>query len=171
MRSSVLGVVLALTLAASAHGQPAGERVLQSSITIDAPAAELWKAFTDPAAYRRWAGGFAAVDLRVGGAFEASYSPDGHIGDPANIRHRVVAFAPDRLIVFQNISSPGLPDDKLYNGTCIVLQYEPLGPAKTRVTISHTGFGEGAGYDRLYAFFKQGDAGALQAMKAAYEKR
>ena len=61
---------------------PAGERLLQTSIVIDAPVSRLWKAFTDPAEYRRWAGGVAAVDLRVGGSFEASYDPNGRIGDP-----------------------------------------------------------------------------------------
>jgi uncharacterized protein YndB with AHSA1/START domain len=171
MKSWIVAAVLALTPAAAAQAQPAGERVLQTTITIDAPAATLWKAFTEPAAYRRWAGGVAAIDLKVGGAFEASHAPDGHIGDPGNIRHRIVAFEPSRLIVFQNIASPGLPDDQLYNGTCIVLQYESVGPSRTRVTVSHTGFAQGAGYDRLYAFFQQGDAGMLEAMKAAYEAR
>jgi uncharacterized protein YndB with AHSA1/START domain len=154
----------------AASAAPAGERLLQTSIEINAPVSEVWKAFTDPADYRRWADGVAAVDLRVGGSFEASYDPAGKIGDPDNIRHRIVAFTPERLIVFQNLQAPGLPGEALYRGTDIVLQYEPLGPNRTRVTVSHVGFGAGADYDGLYAFFKGGDARMLRAMKAAYEQ-
>jgi uncharacterized protein YndB with AHSA1/START domain len=155
---------------ADAPAPMAAERVLTNSIVINAPAAVLWKSFTDPADYRRWAGGVAAVDLRIGGSFEASYDPNGKIGDADNIRHRIVAFTPERLIVFQNLQAPGLPGEALYRGTDIVLQFEPLGPNETRVTVSHVGFGSDAGYDPLYAFFKAGDARMLRAMKAAYER-
>lgn len=71
--------------------------------------------------------------------------------------------------MFQNLRSPGLPGEELYRGTAIVLQYEPLGSARTRVTISHVGFGAGTDYDPLYAFFQGGDARMLRTMKAAYE--
>jgi hypothetical protein len=109
------------------------------------------------------------VDLRIGGSFEASYDPNGKIGDADNIRHRIVAFTPERLIVFENLQAPGLPGEALYRGTDIVLQFEPLSPTSTRVTVSHVGFGADAAYDPLYAFFKVGDAHMLQTMKAAYE--
>ncbi len=166
LTAAPLGPAMAASAEAPAS---APDRLLQSSIVIEAPAAALWKSFTDPADYRRWAGGVAAVDLRIGGSFEASYDPDGKIGDANNIRHRIIAFTPERLIVFQNLQAPGLPGENLYRGTAIVLQYEPLGPNETRVTVSHVGFGPGAGYDPLYAFFKAGDARMLQTLKAAYE--
>jgi uncharacterized protein YndB with AHSA1/START domain len=167
----LIGASQAVAQTPVAAATPAADRLLQTSIEIDAPVSTVWKAFSDAAEYRRWAGGVAAVDLRVGGAFEASYEPTGKIGDPDNIRHRIVAFVPERLIVFQNLQAPGLPGEALYRGTDIVLQYEPLGPNRTRVTVSHVGFGGGADYDGLYAFFKGGDARMLQAMKAAYETK
>jgi uncharacterized protein YndB with AHSA1/START domain len=174
MKRVCLALLGALAITAPALAQttasPPAERVVQNAVVIAAPAKALWGAFTDPAAYRAWAGGVAAVDLRIGGLFETSYEPAGHVGDPANLRHRIVAFVPERLIVFQNLQAPGLPDEALYRGTAIVVQYEPLGERSTRVTVSHVGFGAGAGYDRLSAFFGRGDAAMLKTLKAAYEK-
>ena len=64
------------------------------------------------------------------------------IGDRDNIRHRVITFLPERLIVFQNIQAPRmLPGAEAFQRTVIVLQFEPLGPAKTRITLSCTGWG------------------------------
>jgi uncharacterized protein YndB with AHSA1/START domain len=175
MKRLCLALAAAFLLAApalAADPAPAApaERLIQTSVVIDAPAAALWKALTDAATYRRWAGGAAAIDLSTGGVFEASYEPGGHIGDPTNLKHRIIAFVPERLIVFQNIQAPGLPGEALYKGTCIVVQYEPLGKSRTRVTVSHVGLGAGHDYDALAAFFGAGDPGMLKALKAFYEK-
>jgi hypothetical protein len=35
-----------------------------------------------------------------------------------------------------------------------VIAIEPRGKGKIRLTISHTGYGSGADYDELYAFFR-----------------
>jgi uncharacterized protein YndB with AHSA1/START domain len=164
-------LLTAPALAADPPTPPAAERLVQTSMVIDASAAELWKGLTDGAAYRRWAGGAAAIDLRIGGVFEASYEPTGHIGDPANLKHRIVAFTPERLLVFQNIQAPGLPGEALYRNSCIVVQYEPLGKSRTRVTVTHVGLGAGPAYDGLAAFFGAADPGMLKTMKAFYEKR
>ena len=146
-----------------------GARTLQESIDIDAPAAVLWKAFTDPAEYRRWNAPVAAIDLRVGGSLEASYDPAKPLGDPDNIKHRIITFLPGRLIVFQNIQAPrALTGAEAFQRTVTVLEYQPLDPARTRVTISSTGWGSDPASDRLYGFFKSGNAELLQKMKSVY---
>ena len=174
---------LALAAALAANAQPArapdivdssfvtadGARTLQESIDIDAPVAVLWKAFTDVTEYRRWNSPVAAIDLRVGGSLEASYDPAKALGDPDNIKHRIITFLPGRLIVFQNIQAPhGLTGAEAFQKTVTVLEYQPLGPARTRVTISSTGWGNDPASDRLYGFFKSGNAELLRKMKSVY---
>ena len=186
-RRFAAAAALALAAALAVHAQPAaapaapsavvdssfvtadGARTLQESIDIDAPAAVLWKAFTDVAEYRRWNSPVAAIDLRVGGSLEASYDPAKAIGDPDNIKHRILTFLPGRLIVFQNIQAPrALPGAEAFQRTVTVLEYQPLGPARTRVTISSTGWGNDPASDRLYGFFKSGNAELLSKMKSVY---
>ncbi len=147
-----------------------GARDLQQSIVIDAPVSVLWKSFTDAAEYRRWSAPVAAIDFRVGGSLEASYDRTHAIGDPDNIRHRIITFLPERLIVFQNIQAPkGLTGSAAFQRTVIVLQFEPLSPTRTRATISDTGWGHDPDSERLYRFFAAGNASLLEAWKHTYE--
>src|ERR1700722_16997361 len=119
MRRLVLAAAFSL-LAAAAHADPAkspdvvdssyvtddGARNLQQSVVIEAPVAVLWRAFVDPKQFERWNSPVAAIDLRVGGTLEASYDPTHKIGDPDNIKHRIVTFIPNQLLVFQNFQAP-----------------------------------------------------------------
>jgi uncharacterized protein YndB with AHSA1/START domain len=147
-----------------------GTRYYEDSIVIEAPAHVLWAAFTDTAAYRRWASPVAAVDFRIGGVIEASYDPKGHLGDPQNIKNAFVAYVPGRLLVFRNVQAPdGLPGRAAYPKTIKTVEFDALGPSQTRVTVSGVGFGAGADFDQLYAFFSRGDAGMLASLKAAME--
>jgi len=147
-----------------------GARNLQQSIVIDAPVAVLWKAFVDPVEIRRWSSPVAAIDLRVGGSLEASYDPTRKIGDPDNIKHRIITFIPQRLIVFQNIQAPHeLPNADRFQRTVVVLQYDALGPQRTRVTLSCTGFATDPASAQIYAFFQKDNAEALEKMKRTYE--
>jgi uncharacterized protein YndB with AHSA1/START domain len=149
-----------------------GARTLQESIVIDAPVAILWKAFADSEEFKRWNSPVAAVDLRVGGSLEASYDPKRKLGDPDNIKHRIITFLPERLIVFQNIQAPHeLPHADRFQKTVIVLQYEPLAPSRTRVVLSCTGWGADPESDVLYRFFHDDNAELLQKMKTVYETR
>ena len=147
-----------------------GARDLQQSVVIEAPVAMLWKSFTDPAEFRRWNSPVSAIDMRVGGSLEASYNPKAVIGDPNNIKHRVITFLPERLIVFQNIQAPRqLPGAQAFQRTVIVVEFEPLGPTRTKVTLSCTGWGKDADSDRLYRFFQADNAEELERWKHVYE--
>lgn len=147
-----------------------GSRLYEDSLVIRAPAQVLWTAFTDTAAYRRWAAPVSSVDFRLGGSIEASYDPKGRLGDPDNIRNVFIAYLPGRLLVFRNAQAPAaLPGREAYPSTVKIVRFEPLGPAATRVTVSGVGFGDGPAFDKLYSFFVSGDAEMLETLKAAYE--
>jgi uncharacterized protein YndB with AHSA1/START domain len=149
-----------------------GAKTLQQSVVIAAPAAMLWKAFADTEEFKRWNSPVAAVDLRVGGSLEASYDPKHALGDPDNIKHRIITFLPGRLIVFQNIQAPHqLPGAEAFQRTVTVLEYAPASDGRTRVTISSTGWGTDAPSNRLYRFFQADNAELLQKMKSVYETR
>jgi uncharacterized protein YndB with AHSA1/START domain len=146
-----------------------GTRTLQQSIVIAAPVAALWKGFTDATEFRKWAAPVAAIDLRVGGSLEASYKVNAKIGDPDNIRHRIITYLPERLIVFQNIQARNFPDRAFYQQTVSILQFEPLSSGETKVTLSSTGYRSGDAFARVYRFFERDNAEALEAYKHTYE--
>ena len=149
-----------------------GAKDLQQSVVIDAPVAVLWKAFVDAKEFERWDSPVAAIDLRVGGSLEASYDPAKAIGDPDNIKHRIITFLPNQLLVFQNIQAPHeLPHADLFQRTVTVVQYEALSPTRTRVTISCTGWATDPTSAQLYAFFQKDNAELLEKMRQIYESK
>ncbi|HWI86278.1 MAG TPA: SRPBCC domain-containing protein [Sphingomonas sp.] len=146
-----------------------GTRYYEDSLVIAAPASRLWRAFADSTELRRWAAPVSAVDFRLGGVLESAYDPKGHIGDEDNIRQSIVAYVPDRLIVFRNLHAPrGLPGRDAYPQTVKIVEFASQTDGTTLVTISGVGFGPGKDFDQLYAFFIGGDRAVLQALDAAY---
>lgn len=148
---------------------PDGSRTLQQSITIAAPVAVLWKAYADAAEFRKWSAPVAAIDLRTGGSIEASYDPAKPIGDPGNIRHRILTYLPERLLIFQNIQAPAdLPGREAFARVVSILEFTPLGAAQTRITLSQTGWGDDAAARGMYSFFQKGNAQVLAHMQKTY---
>jgi len=186
MKFVLTALALALGFAAAGHADappppapdvvdtsfvgPSGQRTLQESIVIAAPVHTLWQAFVDPAQFKRWDAPVMAIDLRVGGTLEATYDPAKPIGDPDNIKHRILTWLPDRLLVFQNFQAPhGLPHADAFQRTVTVVLYEPLSPTSTRVTIACTGWANDAASNDLYGFFQHDNAELLEKMKSVYE--
>ncbi|MGI9169453.1 MAG: SRPBCC family protein [Caulobacteraceae bacterium] len=154
----------------SSFTEPSGGRVLQESILVEAPAATVWKAFTDEATIKAWNAPVVHVDLRDGGTIEEGYEPGDVLGGPQTVRHRIITYLPARLLVLRNIAAPpGLPSADLYPTIVQIVTLEPLSDTQTLVTLSGAGYGTGPGYDRLYAFFRQGNAEYLASLKSLCE--
>ena len=154
----------------SSFTEPSGERVLQESIVVEAPAACAWKAFTDEATIQAWNAPLVHIDLRNGGVIEESYDAKAVLGGPQTIRHRIITYLPGRLLVLRNISAPpGLPGADLYPTIIQIVTLDPLSDSQTLVTLSGSGYGAGDRYDRLYQFLRQGNAEYLASLKTLCE--
>jgi len=145
-----------------------GSRTLQEWIDIKAPARCVWDQLTDEIALKASGMAFAHVDLRNGGLLEEGFTPDAKPAD--RIRHQIVTYLPERLLVLRNLSTPmGLPGAELYPTIVQVIELQTQGPGVTRLTIAHTGYGQGSGYDQLYGFFRSGNGQYLKAAQKACE--
>ena len=112
----------------------------------------------------------AHVEMKNGGVIEEGFSPTAEIGGKDTIRHRIIAYLPERLLVLRNEQTPpGLPHAELYRNVVQVIAIEPRGKGKVRLTISHTGYGSGADYDELYAFFRTHNPEFLTGAKKTCE--
>ena len=147
-----------------------GDRVLQLSIVVNATPAQVWDAFTTAEGYRAWVAPVSAVDLRIGGDIEASYDPAAKIGGPDNIRNRIVAYVPQRLLSFRNVQAPkALPHRELFGEIVTTLEIEDLGAGRSRVSLTAVGYGAGEGFDFLYRHFEWGNAYSLNELKKRFE--
>jgi uncharacterized protein YndB with AHSA1/START domain len=147
-----------------------GHRVQQLTVVIDAPVKKVWDAFTTDAGFESWAVPVAHITLGNDGMMESSYRLTAKIGDPDNIKNRIVAYLPEKLLVIRNEHVPkGAPfDPVLIASIRTIMQFEDLGDGRTRVTESGVGYGEGAGYDTMYAHFRAGNAEEFTALAQSF---
>lgn len=150
--------------------EPNGDRVLQQSIDIAASPSCAWRALTDEAGIKSFGVSVAHVEMKNGGVIEEGFSPKAEIGGAETIRHRIIAYLPERLLVLRNEQTPpGLPHAELYRNVVQVISVEPRGKGRSRLTISHTGYGAGADYDALYDFFRTHNPDFLTGAKKLCE--
>ena len=148
-----------------------GERVLQLYVDVKSSPQCVWNSFADEAAIKAHGVKLAHVDMRNGGTIEEGFSETAKLGGNETIRHHIIAYLPERLLVLQNEATPpGPPHAELYRTIVQVISVEPHGK-ETRLTLSHTGYGTSAEYDQLYAFFHNINHGFLDSVKSFCETK
>lgn len=157
-------------VANSSYVEPDGDKVLQLSIVVKATPAQVWRAFTTGEGYREWVAPVAQIDLAIDGMIEASYDANAKIGDPDNIRNRIVAYVPERMLSIRNVQAPrALPHRDLFPQISTTMEFEDLGSGRTRVVLTAVGYGPGVGFDTLYRHFEWGNAYTLNELKKRFD--
>jgi uncharacterized protein YndB with AHSA1/START domain len=178
MRFIKVMLAIAVTACAAKAGDVAdcsttdatGGRIVCHATVIDAPPSDVWAAMVDPATIMRWSVPFASVDLRQGGSMEQGFAKNAKAGDPDNIRHDIIGFMPERVIVFRNTNSPAmLPGRERYKNVLQIVEFDPVASGQTRITVIQTGYGSGPEWDGLHQFFATHNPEYLQMLKAALE--
>lgn len=149
-----------------------GHRVQQLETVIAAPVAKVWAAFTTDAGFQSWAAPVAHVTLGNDGMIEASYKKSAKIGDPDNIKNRIVAYVPERVLVLANENAPkGAPfDAEAFTKIRTIIEFQDLGDGRTRVVESGVGYGEGAEFDSVYKHFRAGNEYEFELLADLFTK-
>ncbi|MGV8930385.1 MAG: SRPBCC family protein, partial [Brevundimonas sp.] len=146
-----------------------GHRIIQLALEVPATPSEVWTALTTSDGWRRLGVRFANVDFRTGGIIETGYSADAVAGSPGNIRNQITAYVPERMIAIRNVQAPpGFPYASEFAETATVMELEPVGSGRTRITLTATGFAPGPAFDTLYGFFLQGNGMTLEALRDSF---
>lgn len=166
-----IALVLSASLCAvpfAAHGaskdtsfnDAAGNRVQQLQLDVDAPVAKVWWALTTSEGFRTWAAPVAHIALANDGMIEASYRMTARIGDPDNIKNRIVAYVPEHILVLRNEHAPkSAPfSAAAFSQIRTIIELQDIGGGRTRVIESGVGYGEGKDFDSVYSHFRSGNA-------------
>jgi len=148
-----------------------GERTMRLAIDVPASPRQVWRVFSTADGWKMLSVKTAYVDFREGGVIETSYRAGSPKGDPDNIKNQIIALVPDRLVVFRNVQAPrDFKDAALFARVTTTVSLEPLGRARSRVTISGDGYGPGADFQALYGKFLTGNAYTLVGLRDALAK-
>jgi uncharacterized protein YndB with AHSA1/START domain len=147
-----------------------GVRTIQLSVIVPAPQVEVFDAIATTEGWKTWAVPSAFGIIAAGNVIETSYDPAANPGDPGNITQEFLVVLPPRLVVMRTVKAPeGFPHAQLYYKTTTLMELAMTESSQTRLTLTHTGFGPGEGYDELHAFFEKGDAETLEQLRKRFE--
>jgi uncharacterized protein YndB with AHSA1/START domain len=146
MRTTVL-IIAALLLCPPLFA----ERAIEKEIVIDAPLAQVWKAWTTPEELNRWFGADSKIDLRPGGAYEIYFDPKEKIGCNGCI---VLAVQPERMLSFTWNAPPHLSEVRPHF-THVTVRLADVDENRTRVHFRQDGWGEGGQWDETFRYFER----------------
>jgi hypothetical protein len=150
--------------------QADGSQVLRLSLVIPAQRRAVWDRFATAEGYKAWATPMAKIDFGLGGLIEASYDSKARLGDADNIRNRIIAYTPERMIALKNENAPkALPSREEFKQVVTTMEFEDA-PGGTRVTITGVGYKPGPAYDTLFQHFSWGNAYSLMMLKSSFVK-
>ncbi|MBN2564599.1 MAG: SRPBCC domain-containing protein [Candidatus Eisenbacteria bacterium] len=132
----------------------APERVINGEVMVDAPLSEVWNAWTTEEGIKSFFAPACNIELRVGGAYEMFFLPDGEPGKRGGEGCRIMAIQPERMLSFTWNAPPHLPKARA-QFTHVTIRFEPVGSGGTRVELRHDGWGDGGQWDEAFAYFQR----------------
>jgi uncharacterized protein YndB with AHSA1/START domain len=158
----------ALILVWSAAGAVAAERAIDKEVVVAAPIDEVWQAWTTKAGIESFFAPEAEIDPRVGGAFHIHMDPFAAPGLKGADEMRFMALQKPTMLSFDWNAPPSLPETRAQR-TFVVVRLADIDGKSTRVGLHHTGWGDGAEWDKTYAYFDRAWAYVLANLKKRYE--
>jgi uncharacterized protein YndB with AHSA1/START domain len=150
--------------------EPAGaaERAIDKDIVVQATLDQAWDAWTTRAGITSFFAPDARIEPRVGGAFQVYMDPGAPAGSKGADDMRFLALQPNKMISFDWNAPPHLPEARAQR-TFVVVRFEPLGENSTRVSLHHTGWGDGGEWDEAYAYFDRAWGFVLNNLKKRFD--
>ena len=155
-----------IAVAASAH---ADERAIDKQVVVAAPIEAVWQAWTTRDGIRSFFAPDAEIDARVGGAFHIHMDPLAEPGMKGADEMRYMALQRPTMLSFDWNAPPSLPQARAQR-TFVVVRLAPVDANTTRVTLHHTGWGEGGEWDQTFAYFDRAWGYVLGNLKTRFEK-
>jgi uncharacterized protein YndB with AHSA1/START domain len=163
----VLGCVF-FALAALWNAAGAAERSIDKEVVVAASVDEAWRAWTTREGITSFFAPDARIEPRAGGLFEIHINPYAEPGQKGADDMRFLALQPPRMLSFTWNAPPSLPEVRQQR-TVVVIRLQPVSERETRVTLHHTGWGDGGEWDKAYAYFDRAWGNVLANLKKRFE--
>jgi uncharacterized protein YndB with AHSA1/START domain len=165
-------IALAVLGVASVVARPAaaGDRVLRGEVMLEAGVGDVWNAWTTEDGIRTFFAPDAHIDLRVDGAYEIFFNPSAPPGQRGADGARILVLEPRKRLAFTWNAPTDQPEVRKQR-TVVTLEFSEAGEGRTRLRMTHWGWGEGPEWDRAYEYFDRAwSHSVLPRLKRRFEK-
>ena len=156
------------TLALAAHDGQAQERSIDKQVVVAAPIEAVWQAWTSKDGIESFFAPEAEVEARVGGAFHVYIDPYAEPGMKGADDMRFMALQPPTMLSFDWNAPPSLPQARQQR-TFVVVRLAPVDGQSTRVSLHHTGWGDGGEWDKTFVYFDRAWGNVLGNLKKRFD--
>jgi uncharacterized protein YndB with AHSA1/START domain len=127
-------------------------RVITDEVVVEAGIDAVWKAWTTEEGLKTFFAPASRVDLRVDGSYEILFAPDASAGERGAEGVRILALQPKKMLAFTWNAPPHMPEVRK-QWTHVVIRFEEIAGDRTKVSLSHDGWGEGGEWDQAFDYF------------------
>lgn len=128
------------------------ERAVVAEVVVKAGVDEVWKAWTTEEGIKSFFAPACKLDLRVFGAYDIYFNPEGTPGQRGAEDNVILAIQPQKMLSFTWDAPPHLPNVRQQR-TSVVVRFKSLGESQTKITLTETGWGEGEEWDKAFDYF------------------
>lgn len=169
MNRNPIALFLALTVSTFSLAAPLPP-VISEGI-VDAPPAEVWKAWSTAEGMRSWLAPKADIDLRIDGLMRANYNPKGELGDDTTIENRILAFEPERMLAIRVAKAPNsFPFPNAVHKMWTIVYFSDHGVGQTIVRAIGQGFTDDPESAQMRDYFQKGNDYTLGALSKRFKR-
>lgn len=169
MRLAAAAALLAFTIApvwAEELPPPVLERVVTASVVVELPVSEAWQLWTTPEGIASFFAPASNIELRPQGPFELFFAPDAEPGERGSEETIILGYQENRMLSVSWAMPPYMTEVRPHH-THLLFRFEPLDEARTRVSLTHSGWGEGEAWDEAFTYFERVWPHVLSSMPSA----
>lgn len=144
---SMIAILVLLTVPALAAEPP-----IEAEVVVAASLDDIWNAWTTVEGVKSFFAPDARVEARPDGPYEIFFDPAAPAGRRGADGMRVLVCEPKRRFAFTWNAPEQFPAARAQR-TRVTLLFTPVDPTRTRVTLTHDGFGEGEEWAAVRAYF------------------
>jgi uncharacterized protein YndB with AHSA1/START domain len=133
---------------------PSPERTVAASVVVELPVSEVWRLWTTSEGVTSFFAPGANIELRPQGPFELFFAPDAEPGQRGSEDTIILGYQENRMLSVSWGLPPYMTEVRPHH-THLLIRFEPLGDALTRVSLIHSGWGEGEAWDEAFAYFER----------------
>ncbi len=149
---------------------------IEEDVVVAGPREEVFSVYTTSAGWKSFFNVESKIELRPGGPFEIYFSMEPPAGSRGSEGCMVLSYIPNRMFSYTWNAPPKFAAARVER-TWVVVTFDDLGLARTKVHISHLGFAEMAAahadraeeYKEVRGYFAKAWPHVLGALKAKWE--
>jgi uncharacterized protein YndB with AHSA1/START domain len=128
------------------------DRAIRLEIVVNAPVEKVWRAWTTRDGITAFFAPDCNIDLRVLGKYDILFRPSAPLGLRGAEDNLILAIQEGKMFSFTWDAPPQFPNIRKQR-TSVIVRFSPIGPGKTKLLFTQSGWGEGEEWDKVHDYF------------------